>query len=86
LSLEDTTDDGEDLGEEPVEDPFGIGTFHRLQNCKKEENNKKLVGIFEILGEGSFRVVDKSGVKYKVSASKLKSSIKSFDLEAALKL
>jgi hypothetical protein len=71
--------------EEPeVEDIYAIGTFHRLQNCKNAENNNKRVVIYEHLENGGFRALDESGTGYKVSASKLKSTKKSFDTEAAI--
>jgi hypothetical protein len=80
----------EDEAEEDLDDEdedtivLPIGTFYRLQNCVKEENNKKLVKIIEtIIPEGDetqvvYRVQDKAGKKYKVTEDKLKPSIKEF--------
>jgi hypothetical protein len=90
---EDTTDtdvpeEEDDLENEDEDDEvehLQLGTFYRLQNCKNEANNKKLVKVIEfILPEEDsdspivYRVIDKDGKTYKVTDSKLKPSIKSF--------
>jgi hypothetical protein len=81
--LPDEEEDFED-DEDEVLEYLPLGTFYRLQNCKSEENNKKLVKILEAYkpetedGSYTYRVEDKDGKKYKVTESKLKPSIKSF--------
>jgi hypothetical protein len=83
LELPEEEDDLEDdLEEETTHLP--VGAFFRLQNCKNEENNKKLVKIIEVVlpetedGAVIYRTIDKTGKTYKVTESKLKPSIKSF--------
>lgn len=88
---EDSSEDEED--EEDDEIMFNhlpLGSFHRLQNCKNENNNKKLVKIIEVIipedkdsdvglkSDITYRVEDKTGKTYKVSENKLKPSVKSF--------
>lgn len=63
-----------------------LGTFYRLQNCKKEELNKKLVKIIEVIipepndadTPVKYLTEDKEGKRYRVTESKLRVSAKSF--------
>jgi hypothetical protein len=77
-------EDLEDLEEDDEDELLPIGTFYRMQNCKKEENNKKLVKLIDLIpnedpeAQVVYRVQDKTGKTYKVTESKLKPSVKSF--------
>lgn len=82
----DSDDEVEDEDTQDVPTFLELETFHRLQNCKSEENNRKLVKLIAILNEDTatcdedveYRVVDKTGKKYKVTIDKLRPSAKSF--------
>ena len=77
-SEEDTEEEIEEMSEI---DTLPLGSFHRLQNCKNEANNKKLVKVIEVDCSSDsiiYRVEDKSGKTYKVTESKLRPSAKAF--------
>ena len=68
----------DETDEEDTDEGIAVNKFYRLQNCKNEDLNKKLVVVIEVLEDGKFRVEDKDGGTYKVTEAKLKPSIRTF--------